>query len=338
MSFYNKKEDVIDIQLTSYGKTRLSQGKLKPAFYAFFDDDIIYDIGAAGEVEAQNDSQPRITGSLRLRNQGSYIGAETMVKQVIEEIRTSNSKLKETDFIPFQGSKEKSYALGDPMGTASPTTQNLPSWRIRALKNKFDSFCPYLTGTDGDDAGETVPPSIRIPQITANIDCYLQTVQNIRKWDYRESESVEILHTYSDESALVFVKDDALLDISEINGVFSKDNFDVEIYELQGSVDFGNMDTATTCHYSGSSLSFVDEGLSPDNIPEVDSTYVEYFFDMFIDDEIDQDTMCSLAPADPAQGIFDARSVECAPNKDAKNEDVYGIPLNAQDAIGPCED
>ena len=43
MSFFNKKEDVIDLQLTQYGKYLLSQGKLKPVYYAFFDDDILYD-------------------------------------------------------------------------------------------------------------------------------------------------------------------------------------------------------------------------------------------------------------------------------------------------------
>ena len=39
MAFFNKKEDVLHIELTSLGKHLLSLGKLKPHSYKFFDDD-----------------------------------------------------------------------------------------------------------------------------------------------------------------------------------------------------------------------------------------------------------------------------------------------------------
>ena len=35
MSFFNKKEEVIEVILTSYGKYKLSRGQWKPAYYAF---------------------------------------------------------------------------------------------------------------------------------------------------------------------------------------------------------------------------------------------------------------------------------------------------------------
>ena len=60
MTFKNQKEEVIEIELTSYGKHLLSKGKFKPAFYAFFDDDILYDSEYAGSEEAQNYAQTRI--------------------------------------------------------------------------------------------------------------------------------------------------------------------------------------------------------------------------------------------------------------------------------------
>ncbi len=36
MKFLNKKEQVFDIQLTPYGKHKLSAGDLNPTYYAFF--------------------------------------------------------------------------------------------------------------------------------------------------------------------------------------------------------------------------------------------------------------------------------------------------------------
>ena len=38
MEFFNKKEDVIDLQLTQYGRHLLSKGQFNPVYYSFFDD------------------------------------------------------------------------------------------------------------------------------------------------------------------------------------------------------------------------------------------------------------------------------------------------------------
>ncbi len=60
MSFFDTKEEVLDVQLTQFGKKMLSIGHFKPVFYAFFDDDILYDSEKAGFSETQNSSQQRI--------------------------------------------------------------------------------------------------------------------------------------------------------------------------------------------------------------------------------------------------------------------------------------
>ena len=60
MSFFDKKEEVMDIQLTSYGKELLSKGDFKPMYYAFFDEGIMYDGGRASVTKVQNDVQDRI--------------------------------------------------------------------------------------------------------------------------------------------------------------------------------------------------------------------------------------------------------------------------------------
>ena len=39
MLFLDKKEEVLDIKLTQFGKYKLSIGEFKPVYYAFFDDD-----------------------------------------------------------------------------------------------------------------------------------------------------------------------------------------------------------------------------------------------------------------------------------------------------------
>ena len=41
--FLDKKEQVIEFELTNHGKHLFSVGKLDPKFYSFYDDDILYD-------------------------------------------------------------------------------------------------------------------------------------------------------------------------------------------------------------------------------------------------------------------------------------------------------
>jgi len=43
MSFFDSKEEVINVEFTQYGRYLLSKGKFNPRFYAFYDDDVIYD-------------------------------------------------------------------------------------------------------------------------------------------------------------------------------------------------------------------------------------------------------------------------------------------------------
>ena len=58
--FLDKKERVIDFQLTPYGKHRLSIGQLRPHSYAFFDTGITYDVEYAGDKEIQTKIHERI--------------------------------------------------------------------------------------------------------------------------------------------------------------------------------------------------------------------------------------------------------------------------------------
>tara|TARA_Y100001973_G_C5191354_1_gene331227 strand:+ start:1194 stop:2417 length:1224 start_codon:yes stop_codon:yes gene_type:complete len=78
MSFFDQKQEVFDIQLTSHGKKLLAQGKLEPEYYAFFDDDILYDARYAGSPdEEQNYIAKRIKEETpRLKTQYNFTRLE----------------------------------------------------------------------------------------------------------------------------------------------------------------------------------------------------------------------------------------------------------------------
>ena len=87
MEFFNKKDEVIDFQLTEYGKYLLSIGRLSPAYYAFFDDNIVYDTDCAGYKESPNDAEPRIqTDTPALKPVPVRTGAEQRVASFVQQV------------------------------------------------------------------------------------------------------------------------------------------------------------------------------------------------------------------------------------------------------------
>ena len=57
--FLDRKEQVIDIELTAHGRSAFSSGKFIPKYYSFHDDDILYDseYGPSGSIK---NSRPKV--------------------------------------------------------------------------------------------------------------------------------------------------------------------------------------------------------------------------------------------------------------------------------------
>jgi hypothetical protein len=63
VEFFDKKQEVLDVKLTRYGRHLLSRGKFKPVYYCFSDDEVIYDqrwISGTLAVEEQSMVEQRI--------------------------------------------------------------------------------------------------------------------------------------------------------------------------------------------------------------------------------------------------------------------------------------
>ena len=81
MSFFDKKQDVLDVKLTQFGKNLLARGAFKPVYYRFFDDDVLYNADAADIEETQKRSEERIQEAQMLRTQHLVTGVETRFDQ-----------------------------------------------------------------------------------------------------------------------------------------------------------------------------------------------------------------------------------------------------------------
>ena len=235
MSFFNKKEDVIDIQLTQYGKHLLSKGKFKPVSYAFFDEGILYDAKYANITEEQNEAQTRIEATPYLKTQHVYSSRDKSVKQLTAEVR--GGSLSSGTAIPkdFQEPlAEKHYSLNSPLGTSALTNNKFPAWGVAFLKGEFTSYSAH------HDPAEK---ATKIPQLNAKDVAYITEVREDRNNlsndqinDSLEGDYVMYAAKSSDDSYVAVTEDYILLDVGEINVDFDNENFDIEVFEIEGTV------------------------------------------------------------------------------------------------------
>ena len=252
MTFFNKKEQVLDVQLTQYGKHLLSKGKFKPEFYAFYDDDIIYDIdymtpsnNASLQTEKQNEAQKRIKNSARttLQYNLGLAGAE------------SNHKSMEA--------RNERMALINPLGNSSLATSSAPCWNVKFLIGKMSG-----SSTAYEASGSQVQ---NIPQINAEV---------IYEYDIEKKSGIineEIILLEVDEKNSAYTKDNFLIEIFEVTHVSESSPSDYSRdREVLRPLNYG-LNTQTK--------------LKEEQM-EVDEDDAEFFISLVFDDEIPKSVLC----------------------------------------------
>ena len=150
MQFFNQKEEVIDIQLTQFGKRLLSQGRFKPTYYAFYDNDILYDLNyanASGSYkETQSQTEKRILKETpRLKTQ--YMFESSMRPSAMQWV----DKAKESQYA-YEQTFDSAESLLEAMGFKDFGHGYLQSALDEAEKYRGDSGQYHLTfnyGTAG---------------------------------------------------------------------------------------------------------------------------------------------------------------------------------------------
>lgn len=310
MKFLDKKEQVIDIELTQYGKYLLSQGKWEPQYYEFFDDDILYDAEWAGSVDAtQNAIQARIKATPRLEPQYVWEGIETNIKKNNLYIRTGQKSI-EDNFV--QPHPEKNFALSAPLGSIDPQSAYKPAWDLRVYRGEITA-----SNTTKQDEGFPVSkiPQIVMRPITYNIVIQQGEASNTtigQVPDPQEMFLIEesranggISRPMSDGTYVSLEDDYIVLSLGEINSLMDEENFDVEVYEVKEEQD--------TIEYIPLFFEKQEEQIIDDLLvdkkerdifgEDEDNTQVRYFMDVLVDNEIPDDVLC-LLPEEVREGIY----------------------------------
>jgi hypothetical protein len=270
MSFFDSKKEVLDVVLTEYGRKLLSQGKMKPKFYAFFDDDIIYDSTYANLTESQSEIQPRILEEvpyLKLYNL-TISGSEQSVRINDNEVKKLN------------------YSLGLPIGFSDPNTDYSPSWNVNCLKGNIYSVSSSSLWTNKD----------YIPQISMSYQhVEISLIKNPLEIPVGFN-TYPITQRYP-EGTFVAKINEYIYDFIEQNTIDQKENFEIEIFEIEKD----NLRPLKFIRKAkeikdGILLDKPEDGLTQEEInslrmSDLNEDFAESYFKILVDEEIPFDSL-----------------------------------------------
>ena len=344
MTFFDKKEEVIEIQLTSYGKYLLSKGILNPKYYAFFDDDILYDPTKGGQT-VKGDSYPetRIQDQTpSLRGQTTNVSLETLDRLTRETFNSGDAS--------EYGATLRSHADMDtivlPIGTGDPANIKHPAWNIRILKGEVVEGS-YESHKKDPRSFYTIPTISSSVEYSTNfyneLDVHGGTSLSERtdaEQTYFESAAITSspqnnnLITYFPDGTVVTVTDNYLvLDVKEENISPQNHNFTVEVYEME---EDNSEEDSLPEWIKRTQLSFIkfpepivnnilldDSELEKIDEAKIDSSYVEYYMDILVDNEIDDTAVCNYIATTESQRYGWSRALSCSGMFEDPGSELY---------------
>ena len=326
MEFFDKKEDVIDLQLTQYGRFLLSKGKFQPVFYSFFDDNVLYNSDNAGVPEEQNRSEERIKEAQTMQPQINFSSLEKAFSTNYNLILSGEE---EDGSIDLQRTPERNYALPQPLGTSDINSEYSPSWSVIYLNGALSGSVDHISLTEKTGGSNT----LKVPQLETDVVVEVSELlsSGVESDEYEDGIALSDVVVVSDDEDM-----SVLLKVVENNGLFQNKNFDIEVFEIieenqEGTIIESLRPLAFSHHPEHESeVSFMDQ-----TTPEENKNYTEYYFDISVDDEIDNEILCTYDPSQEKLGHFaDTRALECQKILDSQKKQVFDIYEDEADYPG----
>lgn len=347
MTFFDKKTEVMKVELTPLGRYKLSIGRLKPHHYRFFDNNVVYDGNAIGISEDQNDADPRIRENTPILKQNPNItGVETMLSIIeTDEITVQMEKISYnlTNGDPiyhnrpnFRKNKRDDHInqLSYNIGTVEYDAKQSPSFQVDAFRGK-------LSGSTSKFYSSPNIQTASIPQIDLEIsyevdmtDSFLDVVSN--------NLDIQYIGPFQDGSRLIIKKQDPLLRITETNAFDEIDNFHITAYKVfrqkpieaiqvsgTGSLIYEKMKFALKQNRIMHELYVGEQEIERDDNTPND---IPYFFEILVDKEIAESDYCATIGDLPIRNIYLDEEIICPDQQQDINPlNIYTSQVNPED-------
>ena len=315
MSFFNKKEDVLEIELTPHGRYLMSLGKLQPVYYSFMDDDVVYDTTAASGSLAESNHQVK-----------NRILKETPFLKPQRSLVPADSRIFTGDTNP---ANDVTYYNHYTIGTSNNIEEYTPAWEVAMIRNEITSSSSHLSSSYGFH---------NIPQIDVEIEYTISIGspdQNNVATGLAPSADLQVGSPFDDGTFLKVEPEQALFRILEKNGFLHSESLTIEAFK----VDQIDNTKLIPLNFSKEDDLVVDDILIEASETERDEfgpLDVEYFFDLRVDKQIPLNDICEGVRELKGNGITGDFEVECPDIGNNLNVNIYSTTVTAQD-IEDCE-
>tara|TARA_R110000796_G_scaffold251926_3_gene384509 strand:- start:6349 stop:7395 length:1047 start_codon:yes stop_codon:yes gene_type:complete len=337
MKFFNPKEEVLDIKMTQYGRHLLSKGLWKPEFYAFFDDNVLYDsqygdITATGSI---NVIESRIQDETPLlKAQHTFTGCDEYLfdgqNDLVDRVRLSTY--------------EKLNVMPMSLGTSDYESTKTPAFRAQFLAGEIKGLEFNLTGSSRTVSGvaSTAHQLQKIPQLEFDIEYKIKVIDPEFPADeavqFEVDPSLTPGTTYSDGKQIVVGPEQIIFTLEELNAPFDFENYDIEVFEITNEFGASGEQILNPLNFI-KPLQMVENNILIDKkeaeikagrvsgaAPEIDPTFVRYFFDINVDDEISETILCKSISKIKAAGksLYTDIDINCPDLSIPVRQNIYG--------------
>lgn len=259
MEFFDKKEEVLEIKLTPFGRYKFSKGDFKPTHYSFFDEGITYnsEYMSGGIAENQNTVDNRIRHeTLTMKTLNVYEGIQTTQTAYAAAVRAifqDSSSLPEDPLFmdpgavynreDLQKAPSKIDFLSRPLGTSRQNSDKDAAWAIFMRQGEVASSTATYTSTAGIELVPQLNITVKYDTYNGEIVGYADVVAelggnltDVDPLDYLPNVDLSgpfnevTTEVFPDGTYLAVRKNDLVIELAENNAPFQKRNFDIEVF------------------------------------------------------------------------------------------------------------
>ena len=359
-TFLNKKEQVYDLKLTSYGRYLLSIGTFKPTYYAFYDDNVIYDImyttgstdgppegsTAGSPVEGQNNINKRI------KTDTPYLESQILFRDVEDTLpllQTTDGGF-DSDINPILTTPDPDVftfesAIGDAMLDAE-NPQAVPAWKLLMMQGNISSSIYRAAGrltppvgfpsATEQEARDGILLHSQVPQINITASYSLKIVDQLNLPESVQDDhlgtSMAAIFPFADGNYIsLFPVTEPILYLEEINTQTLTENFDIEVFEVESGSFAGLYKPTLHRKYFEKQVPQIENGFMmmeapvANRVQNITTASVEYYFNVSTDASVDQTVACQgLETFDKGAYLIDF-DFECdTQTTNAAFYDIYG--------------
>lgn len=304
MTFFNKKTEVMKVELTPHGRYLLSIGKLIPHHYRFFDEGIVYhNYSGSSTLEHQSKAHDRILEETpSIKTNPNITGVETNYNNY----QSVNALIDNTRFITKDDTINK---LVRPLGTVRSAITNTTAFEVKSYDSPITKALKFFNSDSSAD--------VNIPQIDITI-AYTASVVNTGV-----ENQFDMNIEYQGD---VFVNGECwnikpqipIIEILEKNGMDEKENFYVSVFKVfdpssdTNDVEYTKMKLESQTGEIRNDILldqeeiFLNQILSP-----IDTDRVNYYFKMTYDYAITDKEFCRQIGEIPVKNIYLDKEIKC---------------------------